>query len=96
MHVTIDATTMPGMLGPSDVFAAVLAALGERHGASESTKVLRLRVRRALEGRGATVHVTNPRSRVGAELALIERTLREAAPDVRLTLDDAPRALPAV
>jgi hypothetical protein len=94
MDLTLDAARLSPMLGRNDLYAALLDAMQERRGAHESAGVLKLRLQRALQGRDLTVRVTNPRSRVPAELAFIERTLREVHPAPRMVLDDPPRPQP--
>jgi len=95
MDITIDAATLSPMLGRADVYNALLDGLKERRGDHESAGVLKLRLRRALQGRDLTVRVTNPRSRVPAELDFIARTVREVHADPRLLLEDAPRPVQA-
>jgi hypothetical protein len=75
------------MLGRQDVFNALLDALGERRGSAEAAPVLKLRLKRSLQGRDLTVRVAHAQARVPAELAFISRTLAEVHPQANLILE---------
>jgi hypothetical protein len=90
MQLTIDAAAFSPMLGRTDVYNAVLDALQERRGEREGAGVLKLRLKRTLQGNPLTVRVTNAKGRVPAELAFIERTLREVHPSPMMVVEDAP------
>src|ERR1051326_8264550 len=87
MDITIDAAAMSPMLGRQDVFNALLDALHERRGGGEAAHLLKLRLRRSLQGQDLTVRVARAQARVPAELAFIGRTLAEVAPQAHLVLE---------
>ena len=84
MDITLDAAALSPMLGRLDVFQALLAALKEDHGDREGAEVLKLRLRRALQGSDLTVRLANARARVPAEQAFLARTIGEVHPSPRL------------
>lgn len=96
VDLTIDAATLAPMLGRMDVYKALLDSLQERRGAHESSHVLQLRLKRALQGHDLTVRLQNAGRRVPAELAFFERTVAEVHPRPRVVLDaPAPGRAPA-
>lgn len=96
MDLTIDDGALAPMLGRMDVYKALLDALHERRGSHESSQVLQLRLRRALQGHDLTVRLRNAGRRVPAELAFFERTLAEVHQRPRLVVEaSAPGPLPA-
>ena len=90
MNVKIDAAALSPMLGRTDVYNALLDALQERRGDHESAGVLKLRLKRALQGRPLAVRVVNADRRVPAEMAFIERTLREVHPSPTMSVEGSP------
>jgi hypothetical protein len=94
VELTLDAAALSPMLGRTDVYNALLDALQERRGDREGASVLRLRLQRALRERPLAVRLKNAHRRVPAELAFIERTLREVHPSPTLVREGA-SAVPA-